>query len=185
MKTDSRKATMTTHPLVHSYLTSLARALGETEDHDEVLESVREHIAEALSMQADPMDGKTVQKVLEELGPIERIIATQAEPPAAAQPPTRSWALISVGIFAVASLALVLVIPFVAIPLALGCLAIGVVAATQQAPRRKRAGWICIIVISALTLTIALFGALFFLTLGTTTVVPGSPAPAESTSVGG
>lgn len=184
MNTDSRKTKMTNHPLVHSYLTNLARALGETEDRDEVLESVREHIAEALATHADPTDGKTVQKVLDELGPIERIIAMQAEPPAAAHALTRSWAPISVGIIAVASLALVLVMPFVAIPLALSCLTIGVVAATQKAPQRKRAPWVIIVIISALTLAIALFGVLFSLPGGTTTVVPQSPTPADTTSVG-
>lgn len=182
MNSNSPKANLENHPLIRSYLTGLARALGETEEHDEVLESVREHIAEALSVQANPMDGKVVQQILDELGPVERIVAAQVEPHAMTQAPARSWATIGAGIVAIASLALVFLIPFVAIPLALGSLIIGVAVVIRQTSSRKLGAWI-VIFISSLTLVIALAGAFFLLPAGTDGGVQSS-VPAKSAALG-
>ena len=174
------------HPLIAAYLDNLARELDGAEDRDEVVQSVREHIAEALSRAPESTDSASasVRAVLDELGPIERITAMQDRSPSFMEPGP-PWILIGVGILAVASFALVFVVPFVAIPLAVATLAIGVMAVARHRHRhrdRKRAGW-AIVVISTLTLIAALIGALIFVRWGPSAPTDGptrSPVPAES-----
>ncbi|MBN9141446.1 MAG: hypothetical protein J0H23_11530 [Micrococcales bacterium] len=159
-------------PMIAAYLDSLARELTGTENRDEVLQSVREHIDEALASAPEPVDAATVRAILDELGPVERISAGQ-DRPAAVPAPRRQWVLLVTGALAVASLALVLVLPFVSVPLALATLAVGIVALVRRRESR-RGGW-AVVIVSSLTLVVALVAALVFVRWA-----PGTPTEEPS-----
>lgn len=148
------------HPLVMAYLDSLERELAGSENRSEIVQSVREHIDEALATAPEPSDATTVQEVLNELGPVERISAVE-ERPAAAVAPRRQWGLLLAGVLAVISLGLVLILPFVSIPMAIATLAIGVVSLVHRTESRG-AGW-TVVIVSTLTLLVALAAWFFFL----------------------
>ena len=80
MNADAVNKKLPESSLISAYLTSLERALAQSEDRDEIVASVREHIADALSAEEDVPDPRAVRLVLDELGPVERIANLSRSP---------------------------------------------------------------------------------------------------------
>jgi len=110
-------------PVVDSYLRDLDQALKGREEQPEVLESIREHIEEALARSSDSeSDADRVRQVLNELGPVERIVAALPTESGTAISPVQGTAPIQAGlkeavwpdalILIIALLALLSVFPF-------------------------------------------------------------------------
>ena len=130
--------------LVEAYLGDLDRALlgSDPREHAEIMEAVREHLAELLPSGAELVD---VQRVLAELGPVEAI-ASNASPgmvPAAAPQKRTDIVPIVALAAAVVAAATVVPMPFVGVPLSISALVLahgfhdlGVLAriATEQRP---------------------------------------------------
>ncbi|GHG49428.1 hypothetical protein GCM10011331_11980 [Flavimobilis marinus] len=129
------RTAMNKHPLVEAYLADLDRALrgSDPRERAETLASITEHLDEALG-NAPSTDA--VRQVLAELGPVDAIAAstTPAEPHHAAQPPR--WLPALSLAMAGASLALLLLNPFIALPLALAALVMGIVQLRSDASSR-------------------------------------------------
>lgn len=129
------RTAMNKHPLVEAYLADLDRALrgSDPRERAETLASITEHLDEALG-NAPSTDA--VRRVLAELGPVDAIAAstTPAEPHHAAQPPR--WLPALSLAMAGASLALLLLNPFIALPLALAALVMGIVQLRSDASSR-------------------------------------------------
>ncbi|GAA3287804.1 MULTISPECIES: HAAS signaling domain-containing protein [Arthrobacter] len=178
MNADAVNKKLPESSLISAYLTSLERALAQSEDRDEIVASVREHIADALSAEEDVPDPRAVRLVLDELGPVERIanLSTEISPSAEALPASRPWGTVIASIAAGLSLILVFIVPFVAVPLAVVTLISGILI-LNKGRRRSPAAWLPIIV-STVTLLAALIGAAFFLPKGE--AVPGPAHPAQS-----
>lgn len=177
MNADAQKQ-LTDSPLINAYLASLERALIASPDREEIVSSVREHITDALGV--GPWDADAVRTVLNELGPVERIASLSEASTGVAEPeiPSKSWGAVAATAAAFLSLVLVLVVPFVAVPLAVGALVAGLVTLPRKPLRRRSTDWLAI-GLSAATLLIALLGALFFLPQGEPVPAgPGSSAPA-------
>lgn len=172
MKAEFIKEQLPDSPLITAYVTSLERALAHAEDRDEIVTSVCEHIVEALG-DSDPADPETVRSVLEELGPVERIAAVSGAttPGGESDAPSNSWAAKAAAVAAFLSLVLVYVLPFIAVPLAIGSLLSGLLMLPGNSSRHGPA-WLAIAVSTA-SLLIVLLGALFFLP-------QGDPVPAGS-----
>lgn len=178
MKAESIKEQLPNSPLIAAYVTSLERALAHSEDRDEIVASVCEHIVEALC-DTDPADPETVRLVLEDLGPVERIAALSGATTPGSEPaaPPNSWAAKAAAMAAFLSLVLVFVIPFIAVPLAIGALLSGLLMLPGNSSRRGPTAWLAITVSTA-SLLIALLGAAFFLPQGEP--VPASPESEQS-----
>jgi len=153
------------NPIVDSYLRSLDRALAGRDDHAEILESVREHIDEALSAPAgNESDSERVQRVLGELGPVERIAAALPEDPTAAAPADTIWADVVIMLAAFASIALIIFVPFAAIPLAVTTLTWSIVGLVRVKQPSRRLGFLRVTVVaSTLSLLLVAFAAAFLL----------------------
>lgn len=162
--TISRNA-MTKHPLVEAYLADLDRALQGTDPREraETIAAVAEHIDDALT--SDP-DAASVRRVLSDLGPVEAIAATAepaATPPAPGAHGARWLPAVSL-VMAGAGLALLVINPFLAIPLALSALVIAVV--LLRTDRNSRAVSWAAAAVSTATLLGAVVLALLLLSLG-------------------
>ena len=167
-----------TPPLVVAYLADLERALAGTDPHEraDTLAAIREHIEDALD--GTTQDTAATMAVLAGLGPVERIAATAtpAHTPAVAptptvaptSAPTRERVSLALLGCAVASLALVFALPWVATPIAVVTL---VVAIMQLRRHAGREGFLRTSVV--LSIATILVSALLALGLFTT----GSPAP--------
>lgn len=177
MKAEITKEQLPNSPLIAAYVTSLERALAHSEDRDEIVASVCEHIVEALR-NTDPADPERVRLVLEELGPIERIatFSGASTPGVNAVVPT-PWAANTAAVAAFLSLGLVFVLPFIAVPLAIGALLSGLLMLPGNSSRRGPTAWLAITV-STTSLLIAILGALFLLPQGEP--VPASSFPAQT-----
>lgn len=172
----SRNA-MTKHPLVEAYLADLDRALRGTDPREraETLAAIAEHIDDAL---AGDTDSASVRRVLSDLGPVEAIAAT-TEPAAAPGGQGARWLPPVTLVMAGAGLALLVVNPFLAIPLALASLVIAVV--LLRTDRRSRAvSWAAAAVAGA-TLLGALALALLLLSVGQDD--DPVPSPVESATM--
>lgn len=178
MKAEITKEQLPNSPLIAAYVTSLERALAHSEDRDEIVASVCEHIVEALR-NTDPADPERVRLVLEELGPIERIATFSGASTPGVNPvvPSNSWAANTAAVAAFLSLGLVFVLPFIAVPLAIGALLSGLLMQPGNSSRRGPAAWLAITV-STTSLLIAILGALFLLPQGEP--VPASSFPAQT-----
>lgn len=180
MNAEAQNQPLSESRLVAAYVADLERVLAQSAEKDEIVASVREHITEALD--AGPQDTEAVQRVLEELGPVERIAreagigaAVRAE----AAPRPTSWGAGAAAVAAFLSLLLVFVMPFIAVPLAIGALIAGIVTFPRGPSQRSPADWLAIGVSTA-SLLIALLGALFLLPQGDPAVVPAGSVPGES-----
>lgn len=182
MNADAANKQLPDSPLISAYITSLERALAQSEDRDEIVASVREHIVDALGAENGTPEPRAVRIVLDELGPVERIASFSTEMKSSTEGPHGSekpWGTIIASVAACLSLVLVFVIPFVAVPLAAAALASGILILVLGKSRSHRspATWFPII-ISSVTLLVALVGAAFFLPSGEP--VPGPSNPAQS-----
>jgi hypothetical protein len=158
MRPDKLRDQALRHPLITAYLESLSRELEDSDERQEVLQSIREHIADALAASAMSDERAAVRAVLDDLGPVERIVAAGARPVVSVQ--GRPWLMIAAATLAVLSLTTVALLPFVTIPVALGTLTLGVVAVARRRRHERAIAW-AVVVISGVTLAIALVGALF------------------------
>ena len=177
MSADAKNKHLTDSPLVAAYLTSLESALAHSPDREEILSSVREHITDALG--PGSQDPQAVRSVLAELGPVEQIAnLSDASMAAGLESPSTSWGSVAATVAAFLGLVLVFILPFAAVPLAVGALVAGLVTLPRKPFRRRSTDWLAISVSTA-TLLIALLGALFILPQGEPEPAdPGSPAPA-------
>jgi len=151
--------------LVEAYLGDLDRALlgSDPREHAEIMEAVREHLAELLPSGAELVD---VQRVLAELGPVEAI-ASNASPgmvPAAAPQKRTDIVPIVALAAAVVAAATVVPMPFVGVPLSISALVLALVhLRTRRAGRRL--SWAALIIAGA-TLLCAIALALTLLPVG-------------------
>lgn len=182
----SPRPAVDTHPLVHAYLADLERALAGADPREraDVLDGVREHLGEALG-DGGPHETADVRRVLADLGPVEAIAAqaTRAElqPPVVGAPavaPTGDTTSLVALITAIAAAA-VFFIPFVSIPLAVGALVTAAVHLRSPGARKGRC-WAAIAVATAMLLLMALAASLFLVAEETSTLDPGTVAPATS-----
>ena len=169
------RTAMNKHPLVEAYLADLDRALrgSDPREHAEILASVAEHIDEALP---DAPSTGDVSRVLAELGPVDAIAAstTPAEPHDTGHPPR--WLPALSLAMAGASLALLLLNPFVALPLALAALVMGLVQLRADTSSRPLT-WAAVAVSTATLLGAAI---LAFLLLSVGQDDHPVPSPRES-----
>lgn len=162
---------MTHHPLVDAYLADLDRSLAGADPREraETLAAVREHIDEALQERPD-----AVREVLAELGPVDAIAASTTPAPA---PRTPSRLPAVTLLVAVVGLAVLVVNPFVAVPLALTALVLAVVQLRRHRPR-PALSWAALVVAAATLLAAALL-ALTLLPAGV-----GDPVPSPVQTAG-
>jgi uncharacterized membrane protein len=133
--------------LIDAYLSDLDHALSGLDQSErvDVLVSVREHIADALSERPEPLSTADVEIVLSQLGPVERIASAaniSASLPHVGgtdEKPRWSKAIAAVLIaLSIVSLVILLIMPFLSLALALGitiCAVIGVRANKGSASR--------------------------------------------------
>lgn len=157
------RTAMNKHPLVEAYLADLDRALhgSDPREHAETLASVAEHIDEALGSSPDTA---AVRQVLAELGPVEAIAATTTPAVATAPTPGPRWLPALTLVMSGIGLALLLVNPFVALPLALAALVMGIVQLRSDASSRPLT-WAAVAVSTA-TILGAVILALLLLSVG-------------------
>jgi hypothetical protein len=150
------------HRLLTAYLADLDRALlaVDPQERADTLASVREHVADALAGAVDPTD-EQVRRIVDELGPVERIAA--ACTPAVPGPPPDGgqWVGPALFISSVVSLALVVIVPWLAITIAAVCLVVTLI--RLRRPGGPRALLRAAAVLSAVTLLATLAAAAFFL----------------------
>ena len=173
-------------PIVDAYLRDLDRALAGRDDQAEVLESVREHIDEALDIPAGgESESERVRRVLDDLGPVERIAAALPVDPASA-PSDSIWADVVIMLAAFASIALIIFVPFVAIPLAVATLTWSIVGLIRVRAPHRRLGFLRVTVVaSTLSLLLVAFAAAFLLPRGqtgeiTSITIVETPGPAPT-----
>ena len=175
MNADAIKKPLPNSPLVVAYLADLEHSLAHSADREEIVASVREHIIDALgSGQHAP---EAVRTILDELGPVERIVREASGSAAEREGHAASWGNVAATVAAFLSLVLVFILPFVAVPLAFGALIAGIVTFPRGSSRRSAVEWLPIL-ISITSLLITLLGALFLLPQGDP--VPASPALEQS-----
>lgn len=162
------------HPLVRAYLDDLRSALAGVDPREraETIDAVRDHIGDALADHDEPTD-EDVRAVLARLGPVERIAtaATPAFPKDAAQP---VWLPSALLLAAIASLSVVLLVPWLAAGVSLACLTASILVLRQT--RGSKGLLRTAAVVSALCL--AIVAVMAVLLLGTSSS-PGTPAPAK------
>ena len=169
--------------LVDAYLADLERALHhlDADERDEVVASVREHIDTALSEHDGAPTPRDVEAVLQQLGPVEQIASDTGDgvhrSSGGGEPATRAregWLLVAL---AAASLVLVF-IPFVAVPLALGVIAAAAISMRgESGPVRRR--YRIAATLGGIALLATLLFAVFFLAAETTGPTPAEPESAE------
>lgn len=172
--------------LVDAYLADLQRALRnvEADEREEVVASVREHIETALlEHRGEPTSGD-VEALLRQLGPVEQIAQDAGDGLSRSGGETgnvqsrEGWILVAL---AVASL-LFVVIPFVAVPLALGVVVTAAISMRgKHGPVRRR--YRIAAVLSGLALVITVLLALFLLAARSAYSSPAGPetgVPVES-----
>lgn len=153
--------------LVDAYLTDLERALGglEGSERDDVVAAVSEHIEDYLAQTAG--SDADVAAVLEHLGPVERIAreAWDTAPPVLVVPgPSTgrdawpSWAPSGFVVLATVALTLIVVNPFLALPIALATGAVSTVGARRH-PRSAGVYWSAV-ALSAVAVLVAVAAAL-------------------------
>lgn len=148
------------HPLVEAYLADLDRALSgaDPREREDAIAGVREHIESLLA--EGQHDSTTVEAVLGQLGPVEQI-ASEATP---AMHDTSGWPSTTGAILlglSVLSALLALLIPFAAVPLALG-VGITAVMGARRANADKGLYWAALS-LSAAALVVVALGAFFAL----------------------
>ena len=168
MSAKSKRSPIANQPIAVAYLVSLDRALVGSENREEIVASVREHIEDALGqVDGDSDEGAIVQKTLKNLGPVERIVSMQGVDSPVDSPVDSStesrWQVSLFAILAAASLVLVFVVPIVAILLATVALTWGIFQLRRSDRHRSRSMMILVVVISGLTLVIAILGTIFLL----------------------
>lgn len=183
MSAESKEPSITDNPLVAAYLRSLDRALIGTENQQEVIESVREHIAEALAADgADSANSALVHEVLNDLGPVERIASTQGAAGPIPPPMEPAWPVVIAVIIAGASLPLAFAAPLIAAGIAIVALVWSIVRLRGAGSRSHPALLLTVIILSSLTLVVTLIGAIFLLR-GSNTVTIHSPVPVGSSVI--
>jgi uncharacterized membrane protein len=180
--------------LIDAYLSDLDHALSglDQSERADVLLSVREHIADALSERPEPLSAADVEIVLSQLGPVERIAGaaniSASAPHAGGTDENPRWPKGMAAVLIALAIVSLIILPmfFLALPLALGvtiCAVIGVRANKGSASRVPY--WIAT-ALGSLTLFIALimtFG-LVAATVTSPTVLPATtmaPAPSQAT----
>ena len=179
MTTDDepKGAAMGRHPMVEAYLADLDRALSGSDprEHAETMSAVREHLADAIVLDAT---AEQVRHALDELGPVEAIAAGTTR---AAPSPERAGIdglAISTLIAAAAGMLLLVPLPFIGAPLALIALITGI-AHLRSTRQGKPLAWAAI-VISTLTLVTSLVLAMTLLA-SNNSLKPQQPRPVQST----
>lgn len=150
------------HPLVRAYLGDLDRALtgSDAREHAETMAEITEHLDQSVPPESDVAH---VRRVLAELGPVESIAAV-AQPAPQQTPGVDPLALATV-IAAGAVVVLLFLMPFVAVPLALIALILGVVQLRTRRTSRTLA--IVGVVLAAVPLAVVILVAVFLLQVGT------------------
>ncbi|PWJ54439.1 Uncharacterized membrane protein [Quadrisphaera granulorum] len=177
----STRPTVGPHPLVQAYLADLERALvgADPRERADVLDGVREHLQESLGDDG-AAEAVRVQRVLADLGPVERIAAqaTSAVPPATASPePARGDVTSLVALVAAIGAAAVFFIPFVSIPVAVAALVTSLVHLRSPEANRRRCWTASAVSTAVLVLTAA---AAVLLLPVSTVVVESGPVPAAT-----
>lgn len=143
--------------LALAYLADLERALADADPRQraETLAAVQERLEDAV---AGDNGAEDVRRALDELGPVEAIAAE-----ADSGSPQRSsrWPAVAAALSAGVALVLLVVMPYVAIPLALATLVIGLVQLKHGTESRPLA--IATVALSATTLVLAVLLSLTLL----------------------
>ena len=167
-------------PLVDAYLGDLERALGGLEESEraDVVAAVSEHI-EAYLAQSDG-SAADVAAVLEHLGPVERIAreawdatpAVLVVPSATATDRTTwpTWSASGFVVLAAVALSLIVVDPYLALPIALATGAVSTVGARRQ-PRPVGVYWAAV-ALSGLAVIIAIGAAMSLFGVQTGVLTP-------------
>ncbi|MDO5503830.1 MAG: DUF1700 domain-containing protein [Actinomycetia bacterium] len=162
------------HPLVQAYLADLDRALTGSEEREraETLSAITEHLDQRLSHGADEAE---VRRVLGELGSVDTIADT-ATPQAAVAHEERSHPLAAIALAsAVAAAVLLIVMPFVALPLAVLALTVGLIHLITRRPGRGMAVAGVILATATLLASIVLAFTLFATDSGEPQSDPAQP----------
>lgn len=160
-------------PLAEAYLSDLARALGATEERDEIVQSVREHICDALEDLDRAERLQALPLILEQLGPTERLAEASAiEPATPAATGTISAAIAAIGV-AFLSAVLTVAAPLVGAVLAVGSIVFSV-ALGRRERRLERHAWAyaLALTVAGATLVYAAGLTLFVLSFHDPVVVP-------------
>jgi len=175
---------MEQHPMVEAYLAELDRALigCDSREHAETVSAVREHLADAVPLDASR---EQVQRTLDELGPVEAIAAaatTGAVPCTAPENAAGVTSFFTIGILATAIVGAVLLVPvpFLAVPLTIVALVMGIVR-VRTARRDKYLAWAAV-VIASVTLVAALVLAMTLLAarMESTATTPQQSVPLQT-----
>ncbi len=164
------------HPLASAYLDELTSALAGTDPREraETLDAVREHIADFLAERDDPSD-EDVREVLSQLGSVDQVAASaQGAAPDPARQTRRPLYVPGLLTASVISLLLVVLMPWLGVPVALACL---VVSAIELRGSRKHDPLLrATVVVSSFSLLAVLVMSLTL--LGTSGA--GTPLPAQT-----
>ncbi len=150
------------HPLVRAYLGDLDRALtgSDAREHAETMAEITEHLDQSVPPESDAVH---VRRVLAELGPVESIAAV-AQPAPQQKPGVDPLALATVTA-AGAAVVLLFLMPFVAVPLAVIALVLGVVQLRTRRTSRTLA--IVGVVLAAVPVVMVILLAVFLVQVRT------------------
>jgi len=158
----SQRTDFTGQPLLLGYLSELGNALDHLppEERAEIISGVRDHMREVLP---DDFNEADVRNMLARMGPVEHVVenaSVNATSKGEGGSSGRDWVARSAAILAGLSLLLVLV-PYVAIPLAL--ISLGVAAVHMRNRQSNRRLTLVSIGLAGLTLTVSLLVGIFLL----------------------
>lgn len=172
--TNEARTTMQHQPMVEAYLEELDRALVGTDprEHAETMAAIREHLADALPIDAS---SARVRQVLDELGSVDTIAGSVTHPDESAVADGNGIAPVALVSLACALAGAVFLVPlpFAGVSLALIALVAGV-AHLRSTQRGRQLAWVGVI-IATVTLLVALVFALTLLSDGADTAPRPDP----------